>query len=325
MTFEKDSLAGIFQNIRILPRTAYAGWCHFFFEADGVVQMRLFRLLFGVILFFAYALRSIDSELFFGANGLLDIEKMFESLPMTYRWSFLTWFPSTVVLWVHTGIFLLALLTMAFGIFPRVSALIAFLLHVSYMHRNMAIVYGLDMISTFFLFYLIFTNTSLPKTKSSSPAEGEKWTDLLTSAAFRMTQIQLCVIYAYSGWEKLKGVQWWRGEAIWMVFANPQYARFEANWFSHLPLVVSFISYFTLLWEMYFPVCVWMPRLRPWMLIGGVLMHFGIGVAILIPFFSAVMMSVYVTFLTQKDAQWLWDQMIYFLYVKPSRFVGRLR
>lgn len=325
MTNDKDSVGAIFQNIRDLPRAAYAGWCHFFFEADGVVQMRLFRLLLGVILFFAYAIRSIDSDLFFGANGLLDIEKMLESLPMTYRWSFLVWFPSTTILWIHTTVFLISLLTMAFGLFPRISALVAFLLHVSYMHRNMAIVYGLDMISTFFLFYLIFANTSRRKGSSIHPAGAEKWTDLLTSAAFRLTQIQLCVIYAYSGWEKLKGMPWWRGEAIWMVFANPQYARFEANWFAHLPLLVSILSYSTLLWEMYFPVCVWMPRLRPWMLMGGFLMHLGIGIAILIPFFSAVMISVYVTFLTQKDAQRLWDKLFDFFYARPSRLLTRHR
>lgn len=276
---------------------AYSGWCRFFFEADATESMRLFRIAFGLLLFAAYAVRAIDNEFYYGANGVLDLEKMLESFPMKYRWSLLFWWPGNGMLWGSTAVLLISLLTMAFGFFPRVSALIAYVIHVSFMHRNMGIVYGLDMIATFFLFYLIFAKTDSP------PARKNAWSTLLTSSALRLTQIQVCVIYAYSGWEKLKGVAWWKGEAIWTVFANAQIARWEMNWISNFPLVITGLTYMTLLWEIYFPAVIWMKKLRPWVLIGGVGLHIGIGVVVFIPYFSALMIVSYVVFLTPDEAR----------------------
>jgi hypothetical protein len=180
----------------------------------------------------------------------------------------------------------------------------------------MAIVYGLDMISVFFLLYLSIANTRLSDERASS--KDKDWSALLTSVSLRLIQIQLCIIYAYSGWEKLKGVAWWRGEAMWLVFASPQYARFELGWVSHFPLLLSAATYLTLLWEIYFPMAVWMPKLRPWLLAGGVLMHLGIGLTILIPFFSAVMISIYVTFLTEEQAKRAMARIVNFFYRKPQ-------
>jgi hypothetical protein len=58
------------------------GWNRFFFEEDARGRIALFRLIFGITLFIAYSVRSIDSELFFGQSGMLDIEAMNESFPL---------------------------------------------------------------------------------------------------------------------------------------------------------------------------------------------------------------------------------------------------
>ncbi|MBS1961101.1 MAG: hypothetical protein JST04_02710 [Bdellovibrionales bacterium] len=278
---------------------AYAGWCRFFFEADAVEPMRLFRFSLGILLFVAYVIRAIDNDFYFGANGVLDVGKMVENFPMKYRWSLLLWWPGKAMLWGSTVVFLVSLLTMALGFFPRVSALVAYLLHVSFMHRNMGIVYGLDMIATFFLFYLCFAKTS------AAPSRKEDWSTLLTSVALRLCQIQVCVIYAFSGWEKLKGVAWWKGEAIWTVIANAQIARWQMNWMSNFPLVITLLTYMTLLWEIYFPALIWIRKLRPWILIGGLGLHLGIGITVFIPYFSALMIISYIGFLTPDEARWI--------------------
>ncbi len=287
------------EKIRDGANHAYAGWCRFFFEADAVEPMRLFRFCFGLLILVAYIVRAIDNEFYFGANGVLDLGKMTESFPMKYRWSLLIWSPGNAMLWGSTIVFLVSLLTMALGYFPRVSALIAYFLHVSFMHRNMGIVYGLDMISTFFLFYLIFAKTD------AAPTRKEAWSTMLTSAALRLCQIQVCVIYAYSGWEKLKGISWWKGEAIWTVVANAQIARWHMNWMANFPLVITLLTYMTLLWEIYFPALIWSKKLRPWILVGGVGLHLGIGVVVFIPYFSALMIISYIGFLTPDESKWI--------------------
>lgn len=301
------------ERIAQISRQSYQAWCRFFFEADVTAQMKLLRILLGGLLFVAYAIRAIDNEYYYGASGVLDLEKMLEWFPMQYRYSFLISFPGALALKICTGVFLVSLVTLGFGIFSRFSALIAFVMHVSFMHRNMAIVYGLDMISAFFLFYLIFAKTdSKPKSKNS-------WAQMLSSMALRFTQIQVCVIYAYSGWEKLKGPAWWRGEAIWSVFANTQIARWNMDWVAHFPLVISAVTYATLLFEIYFPALIWLKRWRAALLVLGVLLHLGIGLVVFIPFFSALMVLSYVSFLTPNEAEWILRR------VNPLKFRGRKR
>lgn len=286
---------------RIRGGLAHAGaaWSRFFFEADAVESLRLFRFALGILLFAAYLVRALDTEFYYGANGVLQLDKMLESFPMKYRWSVFFVWPGNGALWTGTVIFLLSLLTMAFGFFPRVSAAVAYVLHVSFMHRNMGIVYGLDMIATFFLFYLTFAKTDAPPTRKDA------WSTLLTSAALRLCQIQVCVIYAFSGWEKLKGISWWKGEAIWTVIANAQIARWHLNWMAHLPLVITLATYMTLLWEIYFPALIWSKKLRPWILVGGFLLHLGIGIVVFIPYFSALMIISYIGFLTPEESRWI--------------------
>jgi hypothetical protein len=277
---------------------AYRGWCRFFFEADATDPMKVLRVLLGLLLLTAYSIRAFDHSFYYGANGVLDLEKMLEAFPMKYRWSFLIWFPGDLSLRICTGLLLLSLGTMTFGIFPRVSAFVAYVLHVSFMHRNMAIVYGLDMISAFLLFYLSFARTDTKPKKDS-------WAAMLSSSALRLTQIQVCVIYAYSGWEKLKGLSWWKGEAIWAVVANTQIARWNMDWLAHLPLLISFATYATVLFEVYFPVLIWLRKWRPWVLGLGLMLHVGIGMVVFIPFFAALMVVTYASFLTPEEARGL--------------------
>jgi hypothetical protein len=235
---------------------------------------------------------------------------MIVTFPMKYRWSFLIAWLGNMALWATTIVFLGAILSMALGFYPRVSALIAYVLHISFMHRNMGIVYGLDMIATFFLFYLTFA-------KTDSPPEGkESWSTLMTSVALRLIQIQVCIIYAFSGWEKLKGMAWWKGEAIWTVLANAQIARWHMNWMSDFPLVITLATYMTLLWEIYFPALIWLKKLRPWILAGGIALHLGIGIVVFIPYFSILMMLSYISFLTPDESRAI-SRRIKYLFLFP--------
>ncbi len=292
---------------RDLVEAMVRGWSRFFFEADAVAPLRVFRIALGFLLLFAYSIRAIDHEFFYGPDGVLDLARMLEHFPMKYRWSLFYSFPSNAALWIATGIHLLGLATLTLGFFPRISAAVVYLLHVSFMHRNMSVVYGLDMISAFFLFYLIFAKTE-GKRLETERAETDRWSTILTSLSLRLIQIQICVIYAYSGWEKLKGMAWWKGEAIWTVIANAQIARWHLDWMSNFPLLISLATYMTLLWEIYFPMAIWIRKLRPWVLLGGLALHLGIALTVFIPFFGFLMIISYASFLTPNEASWILKQ-----------------
>lgn len=273
-------------------------WNTFWFEAEGQSRMRLLQIALGFHFFIAYGIRAMDWKFWYSESGFAGISAMKATLPLEYRESLSFYFTSDRAQIFLTALMLVAFLGMAFGRWARGFSIIAFILHVSFLHRNMAIVYGMDMIGTFFLFYLCFAQTT-PGSKRVSPSS---WSSMITSAALRFAQLELCIIYAFSGMEKLKGPSWWRGEALWTVWANAHIARFDWTWTANFPLLILLATFITLLWEIYFPALVWFKRWRPWILGMGVLIHTGIGLTVFIPHFAVVMILCYSVFLTENEA-----------------------
>jgi hypothetical protein len=290
--------------LRAQAGRAGAAWNRFWFEAETGPQMRVFRTCFAAMLFIAYSIRSLDLELFYSDHGLIKLSVLDELVPMSYRYSIFQLFPSTTALWIGNTVFLGSLLALVFGFYPRVAALVASVLHISFLHRNLGASYGMDTIATFYLLYLCLADyRDRPQASSlagsmtgSTPGFVPDLRSVLGSLAFRLSQIQLCVIYGYSGLHKLRGIYWWKGEGIWSVLANFQMARFDFSWTAHFPFLLTFMSFVSLFWEIYFPALIWIRPLRYPLLVFGVLFHLGIGISISIPFFAAVMVLIYILY-----------------------------
>ena len=266
-----------------------SAWSRFWFSSSSSQQIRVFRAVFGIILFAYLASRTLDLELFYSERGILPLAAIPEIIGNVTAYSLLGYFTSKAMLWIFHITLLISLLTMAFGVFPKISAFIAAVLHVSFLHRNMTVAYGVDAISTYFLVYLCF-------------ADGTS--HILSSVAFRFAQLQVCIIYFYSGLMKLGGPRWWRGEAVWDVLINHQLARWDFSWVASFPVLITLATYGTIVWEIYFPVLVWIKPVRRATLLGGLLLHLGIGVALNIPYFAAVMVSTYILFLEPGEIDW---------------------
>jgi hypothetical protein len=236
--------------------------------------------------------RSFDLEFFYTDAGILPLSAIADLVSMKYRFSILFYVNSLTGVWILHTLFLVSLLTMAFGIFPRTSAFVALILHLSFLHRNMAIAYGVDSIAVFFLFCLSMSN-----------AQGKRGTlaATLESMGLRLIQFQVCVIYVYAGFEKLKGTLWWKGEAVWYTVANYQIATMDFSWLAHFPILIVLATYSTVLWEVYFPVLIWIQPLKRWVLLYGILLHLGIALTVNIPFFAAIMICTYVLFLNNEE------------------------
>ena len=116
-------------------------------------------------------------------------------------------------------------------------------------------------------------------------------------------QIQVCVIYGYSGMEKIKGWRWWNGSALWDVLSAGNMQRWDLSFVAHMPVVIAAMVYVVLAWEIYFPVLIWVPKLRLPMLAFGVAMHIGIFLFMNLPSFGFLMMTLYLLFLSEKELQ----------------------
>lgn len=280
--------------VRDAWRDVWGAWNRFWFESNAPVQMRYFRSVLGWVLFIFYLNLGFDLELYFSNSpaGMFPLTLPEDWVKAPFRPSLFHYFTSDAALWSGYFLYLASLLGLALGRWSRASAIVAYVLHVSFMHRALVVMYGIDLIASFYLLYLCFAEYG-ERSKSSVLSIVRSH---LGSMAFRLSQIQVCIIYGFSGLEKLKGAHWWRGEAIWDVLANSQIARFDFSWVSAFPMLIVLATWTTLIWEIYFPVLIWAKRARPVMLFFGVLLHFGIGLTIGIPFFAAIMICTYTLF-----------------------------
>lgn len=264
-------------------------WEGFWFESARPESWALFRSTLAVLLFFYFLTRTPDLMFLYSQSGVLPTAVMEQVMPMGYRLSPLNWIQSDWAIWVCHFALLSSLASLALGLCPGIASISAFVLHVSFIHRNMASAYGIDSIATFFLLNLVIGGSSSGSMRSS--------------LGLRLSQLQVCIIYFYSGMEKIRGAQWWKGEAVWDVLANGQLARWDFSWISGVPVVVALATWSTLLWEVYFPALIWVRKLRYPMLVFGVVLHLGIGTAMSIPYFGSLMICSYALFLERKDAR----------------------
>lgn len=254
-------------------------------------------------MFCAYLVRHFSLDTFFSTTKGIYVADPSQYVNMAYRWGLLSEIlPLPSAQWLVPllhSLYLVCLLLLIFGVITRAASILAFILHVSFVHANIGAVYGVDLIFTFYLFFICLASDRVTPEMSGPRV----W---FSSLGFRFAQIQLCIIYAFSGWEKLKGPVWWNGEALWSVIANPQMARFEFGWMVHLPLVLVFVAYLTLFWEIYFPVLIWIPRLRVPTLLVGLWFHLSIVLMMKLAFFGFLMIGIYVLFLTDHEVQVVW-------------------
>ena len=247
-----------------------------------------------------YILRLFSYDSFFTEQGLLPRESLDSYLPAFLKPSF-NFFTNSDGL-NHSLYFLLLLmiLLMILGLANRAMTFVTFILHLMFLQRNPAIIYGADLVATFWLFYLSFVSHNQFFTiRKYLPFYNifSKQGDLFSSMGLRFIQIQLCIIYAYTGMEKLKGDTWWDGSAVWYVMGNDNIVAFDFSFFQHIPWAVAAMTFSTLVFEIYFPIAIWMKSLRPvWMFL-GLCLH-GLAMVFMgLTFFSPIMLSSYILFL----------------------------
>lgn len=287
----------------------WRGWDQFFFAPTALLPIGIFRAVFGALTFVMYSIRSAHWRFYFTDEGFLPASRALEILPEFHQ-PILTWYPHSVGGTLAMQIvFLVALAMLALGVFGRVAALVSFVIHVAFLQRNYAIGYGADFVATFAFFSLIFMDNSRAFSLTAwwKKRRGLAWkaqgeiSSMISTMGMRLMQLQLCIIYGYTGMEKLKGAPWWDGTAVWSVIGNTQLMLFDLSWLKNFPMVIAGMTFATLFFEVYFPAMIWYRPIRKWLLLIGVGLHLGITFTIGLFFFSFLMMSAYLLFLDEAD------------------------
>ena len=225
---------------------------------------------------------------------------------------------------VAHAVILLVMVMFTLGLFTRITSVLTCLAAASFIHRNPQVLFGQDTMMNILLIYLMVANSgaalSLDRViaryravRASLRRSGG--IDAPTAAflaapppspssgfAQRALQVHFCFIYMAAGLSKLKGGSWWSADAIWQTFVNPEFTMIHFEWyqslmrgvFSSRPLYSAAAAggvLLTLVVEISLPFLVW-TRLRPWIVIGGYLLHFTVGLFMGLLVFSLLMMTM---------------------------------
>lgn len=279
-------------------------WNQFWFNSSNYYSLSLFRLLFFSGLFIFYSIRALDFQFLFSSHGFLTEKFYLDTVPETYL-NFLSLeqfgFNDSLSPFLY-GLFLLLILCAILGYGRRWLLIGIWILHIIFIRRFPIAIYGADMVVSCWLLYFILAPGNHYFTLFKKYDKQDRY-PILTSVGCRLFQIQLCVIYAFSGLEKAKGLTWWQGDAVWYVMGNSQIVSMDFGFLAHFPSLVVLLSFSTILWEVYFPFAVWIPKLQKYVLFFGFSMHLFIGVLMNLGFFAWFMLSVYLLFIKSESLQ----------------------
>ena len=175
------------------------------------------------------------------------------------------------------------------GLFCRVSAIMAWLLHLCAAKSGDFLAYGVDNLMTIGLFYLAIApppdryalDSKLWKSKAKDPAR--------LGFYRRVLQLHLCVIYFFSGMTKCLGAGWWNGDSIWRALTRPPFNIIPVELLVSWKVVFPFLGIAVCIIETSYPIFIWWKKTRLLWLVSVLAMHIGIGLSMGLYLFSMIM------------------------------------
>jgi predicted DCC family thiol-disulfide oxidoreductase YuxK len=178
----------------------------------------------------------------------------------------------------------------------------------SYSSRNSVVTYGVDQILASLLFILclapIGRAMSLDRVRAVREANLANldavlppFTSRWTGACTRLMQLQMAILFFYSGIEKIRGDHWWYGNAAWATFSNMDFFnRPVLDFLAAHYWVVNLASYSTIMIELGFAFLIWQRATRPYLLSLAIFLHLMIALFMRMPYFSSVMIMGHMSF-----------------------------
>jgi hypothetical protein len=252
------------------------------------------------VTFYSLSLRNDWNSLFSGtASGLIS-RNLAEAL-LSVESHFVPRLGWLVALGSHTGLREETVLSIVWaclvaagcgllvGLACRLSAILAWFLHLCAAKTGGFVSYGVDNFMTVGLFYLMLSplpdryslDWRLRDLRPKDPRLLGFWR--------RVLQLHLCIIYFFSGLTKCLGSGWWDGSNVWRALIRPPFNVIDPEilirWKHLFPVAGIFICVL----EFGYPFFIWNSRTRKIWLISVSGMHVVIAVAMGMYLFSLVM------------------------------------
>ena len=117
--------------------------------------------------------------------------------------------------------------------------------------------------------------------------------------------MQTMILYATSGLMKAAGQEWYEGTALYYISQLESLSLPAFRELAKEPLATTMGTYFTVLYEVLFPVAVLSPLRRTWIALGAAL-HLAIAISLGLITFSIIMIGLDLFFITDAEYVCLW-------------------
>ncbi|HEY4063720.1 MAG TPA: HTTM domain-containing protein [Puia sp.] len=279
----------------------------YFLGQSHPAALAFFRIAIGSLAIIHWAILFRYAPLLYGEYGIIkpEISRAIRQVMGNnmIRWDLVSWteilaavFHTTeqqgilVFLCVY-GAFLLFLTT---GFLTTFSALVCWFLNLVLLNSYQLTSYGYDMFMSNCLLLLVFMPTAA-RLSFDRLLFRRRSSETLAGFSFFTLRIFLCVIYFFSGINKMVSHQWWTGEAIWRACMQPPFHSFDLGFLARVPVLLTVGSIFTLLVETFYPLLIHIPATRRVILLMAIAMHLSIAMLLGLWFFSGIMIAMNLT------------------------------
>lgn len=185
-----------------------------------------------------------------------------------------------------------SVVTMTLGLFTRTSMVFVWISNAVLLNSGYLSSYGVDRYFLNLSFMMVFMPSSEVWSLDRWRSKGKPVASSEATFGLRLIQIFMLLTYFDAGHSKTMGTDWWNGEAIWRVLNQPEFSRFDFLWLSHVPWIVKFMGWGTIVVEMFYFMGVSIPKLKnPWVL-SIVGLHLGIAVTMGLTLFGITLAFV---------------------------------
>lgn len=292
------------------PQQAWRSWCRFWFDPISPVTVALYRIVYGLLILVFVALLKPEVFTWFAENSPLPPTQAERFWGATPHWSVLFWFPQRPAVAAFFVVFTVFAVFLTIGLWTRFSALVVFLGLISIGHRDPLVLNSGDTLLRVMGFYLILAPAgaalSVDRLRAIARGNAPRQSALAPPWVQRLMQLQVCLVYASTVLLKVKGQAWPAGVALYYTSRLEEFHRFPVPFLAHNMLLVNLGTYWTLATETALAFLVWIPAVRVFVLLNGLLLHAGIEYSMNVPMFGFAMTATYILFC---DIEGWWDRM----------------
>ncbi|MGY8769400.1 MAG: hypothetical protein ACKVH8_13360 [Pirellulales bacterium] len=254
-----------------LTQTVSKNWDAFWFVRIDTKTVSMLRLLVGGIALIYALMFTISLTDWYAADGILSPSFTVSIIsPYDYFWSLFYYVNTPTELWILHSIGLLFITAFAVGFQTRYTSIAAFIFVASYAQRAPMLAGLVEPLLCPMLLYLCFAPCgnyfsvdAWLRAKKQKIVDRKVEYSLGANISLRLIQVHLCMFYGMMALTKLASYTWWCGESMWWLIAQNHSPLVDLRFLRDAPMLVFGWTHLVVLFELCFPLLIWVKIFRP--------------------------------------------------------------